>query len=129
MRFFILRISIMDIIGRHQRNARLLAHAKQALIDCFLGRNPVVLKLQKEIPLSENLLKFQSFKLCVLIKPLLDILGHNSGQTGAERNNSLVILPKHLHVYPRFIIKAFGKASGNNLHQIVIARIILRQKH
>ena len=119
----------MNIIRRYQINPRLLTHPEQTLIDRFLGRNTVILKFQEKISLSKDFFQLQRFLLCIFIKTFLDILRNNARQTGAQSNNPLVIFPEQFHIHPRFIVKAFRKSPGYQLHQIMVACIILRKKH
>ena len=56
MGLLILRVSIVDVIGGHQSNLRLLCHPKQRLVHQFLFLDPVVLQFQEEISFPEYLL-------------------------------------------------------------------------
>ena len=76
----------------------------------------MILKFQEEIPFAKDLFQLQRSEPGLLIEPFLNIFGHDACQTGAERNDTLMILPKHFHIHPRLVIKAFGKPSGNQLH-------------
>ena len=125
----IIRIRIMHVIRCNQRNPRLPAHAQQALIHQLLLRNPMILKLQKEIPLSENALVPQCCFFTLFVESARHVSLHFSCQTRTQRNDALVKLFQHLQVYSRFVIIALGKSAGHDLHQIVIACVILCQQH
>ncbi len=73
MRLLILRVSIMDVIRRHQLDPRLPGHPKQGLVHKLLLLHPVILKLQEEIPLPEDLLIPKSGFLPLLIHIPQDI--------------------------------------------------------
>ena len=50
----VLSQSIVDVIGGHQVYVQILRKAQKGLIHRLLSRNPVVLQLQKKVPLSED---------------------------------------------------------------------------
>ncbi|CCZ61267.1 unknown [Hungatella hathewayi CAG:224] len=79
----ILRKRIMNIVGSHQLNACLPAHAHQSLVHRVLCRNSMILQLQEKIPFAENLLVAERRILPLLIHAALDIALDLAGQTGA----------------------------------------------
>ena len=56
MWFRILCHSVMHIIGGNQIDPRLSVHTEKLLVYSLLLRDPMILKLQKEISFSENIL-------------------------------------------------------------------------
>ena len=56
MGLLVLRVSIVDVIGGHQSNLRLLRHPKQRLVHQLLFLDPVILQFQEEVSLPEYLL-------------------------------------------------------------------------
>ncbi len=78
----ILRQDVVDIIGRHQLHGKLPAHTHQPLIDGFLGRDPVILQLQKEVSLSENCFIPPCRSAGLLIHSPCQITLHLTGQAG-----------------------------------------------
>ena len=67
--------------------------------------------------------------LCLVIKPDAKRRRHFAGEACGKRNDSLVILLQDLIVNTRAVVVSFGKTLGYNLHQILIAGIILRKKN
>ena len=129
MRLGILRQSVMHVICHYQIDPCFFVHFKKLLIYSLLLRNPMILHFQKEISLSKNILIPKCGSFCILVHSSCKIFGHLACQAGAESNNSLMVLFQNLNIYPGFIIKAFYKAFGNNLHQIAVALIIFCKKH
>ena len=62
----ILLVGVVHVVGHHQRNARLLAHAQQLLVHRLLLGNAVILQLQEVIVFPEN--------IPVLQRPLLRLI-------------------------------------------------------
>ena len=129
VRLGVLRVSVVDIIRGNQRYAELLAHAQQRRVDCPLVGNAVILQLKEIIALSETLLISLRGLLCLLIEPFCQEPWHLARKTRGERDQALVILPQHLHIHARSVVIPLGKALADDLHQIGIARIVLRQQH
>ena len=40
-----------------------------------------------------------------------------------------MVAVQNLHIHSRLIIEAFHEALGNDLHEVTVARIVLRQQH
>ena len=129
MRHHIFLVSVVNVVRCHQRNSRLTAHAQQLRIDHVLLRNSMILKFQKEVALSENIQIPQSSFLSLLVHPAHEIPRDLSCQAGRQRYDTLVVFAQQIEIYPRFIIKTFSKATGYDLHQITVSRIILCQKN
>ena len=93
MGLLILGIGVVDIVGCHQLKARIPAHAHKALVYQLLVRQPVVLKLQEEIVLSKYVHIPAGCPDRLLIHSPGQVALHLPCQTGAERNDSLVVGP------------------------------------
>ena len=122
-------VSIVNIIGRHQFDARLLAHPHQLLVDQALFGNSMILQFQKEISLSENLLITQRGFFSFFVKIPHQITGNFSREAGAQGNDTLVVLLEDLHVHTGLIIEAIHIPLGDDFGQIGVSKIILCQKH
>ena len=122
-------IRIVNVICGRQPDAGLLAHAHQLGVHQPLLRDPVVLKLQEKIPLSENLLISEGRLFCLFIKVPHQIPLNLPGQTGRESDEPLMVLPQQLQIHSGFIVKSLHKTPGDDLHEVGIALVVLRQKH
>ena len=129
MGLLILGIGVMDIVGGHQLKARIPAHAHKALVYQPLVRQPVVLKLQEEVVLSEYVHIPFGCPDRLLIHSSGQAALHLPCQTGAEGNDSLMVGPQHLIVHPGFIVKSVHKPLGHNFHQVFITLVVLCQQH
>ncbi len=103
MRDRILLVSIVHIVGHHQRNASLLAHAQQLLVHRLLLRNAVILQLQEKIVFPRKCPgTFCARFFASSYKFFLNVTGHLSGQAGAQSDDTLVVtFFKSLLVHPR----------------------------
>ena len=71
----------------------------------------------------------QSLCLCAVIIPVQEPVLDVSRQTCAQGDEAPGILPKQILVHPRLIVEAVAVALGNDLHQVPVALIVLRQEH
>lgn len=101
----VLRIRVVDVVGGHQGDFKLFAHAQQRLIHSLLIRNPVILQLQKIIAFSKDLFIFQGLLLGLIVETLYNISLHLPGQAGAQSDDPFVEFLQHLHIHPGPVIK------------------------
>ena len=78
----ILSHSVMHIVGSNQIDSSLSVHTEKLLVYILLLRNPMILKLQKKITLSKNILISKCCNLGILIHATDKIAGYLAGQTG-----------------------------------------------
>ncbi len=129
MRIRIFGKCIMAVICRDQLDPCIPAHPHQSLIDQFLRRYAVILHLQKKIIFSKNIPVAQSSLFCLIIHARRQIARDLSRQTRGKTDDPLMILFKKLHIYSWFVIIPVHKAFGNDLHEVPVTLIILRQKY
>ena len=129
MGLLILRIGIMHVIGGRQFDPQLLRHLQQPLVHKFLFRDAVILQFEKIISSAEDLLILQRFFLCLFVHPPGQIPLHLPGKAGAKRDDPLVVLPQKFFVHTGLIIISVHKTFGDDLHQIGITGIVLRQQN
>ena len=124
----VLLIGIVDVIGRHQGDPVFFMHVQQGGIDGLLVFVAVVLQLQKEILFSEDVPVTQGrlFRLSHIAAD--DIPGHFPRQAGGRADDALVEFPQQVQIHPGLVIIAFGKGTADDLHQVGIAGIVLRQQ-
>ena len=124
----ILLLHIMQIICRYQAKTELLRQLLQLRANLVLLIKVVVLNFQKIIFLAENINIFLNAATCSLQVVLQNHLRHLAGNAGTEADNALVIRSQHVLVYAWFIIKDLQLTDADNLHQVMVARIVLRQQ-
>ena len=83
MSLSILRIGIMDIVGSHQFDPGLLAHAQELLVYQFLLRQTMILKLQEEVSFSKDFLITKGGAFCLFIHASYKISCNFSCKAGA----------------------------------------------
>ena len=129
MGIHILLVGVMHIIRNHQRNIQLAAHFHQLRIHRALLGNAVILHLQKVVSLSEACLVLFCRLARFIHKSLHDIALHFPGKTCGQGNDPLMVPVQNLHIHPRFVVIALGKAPAHDLHQIGITGVVLGKKH
>ena len=124
----VLGLHIVNIVGAHKRDARLLVHPQKRLVDKLLIRNSVVLQLEEEIALAENALQALRALHRVLIQPHAEQRRNLSREARRQRDQTLVVRLQQLVIHAGFIVKALRKTLGNDLHQVFVTEIIFREK-
>ena len=129
MRRRILLENVVNIVGADQIDAGLFMKPEKLLINQLLLFYAMILKLQKEIPLSEYLLITQCRCLSLIIIVNRQMAGHFTCQTGTQRNDALMVFFQGLIINTRFIIISLRKAGRYDFHQIMVTGIIFRQQN
>ena len=125
----ILLLHIMQIVRRYKAQTELLRQLLQLRADLVLLIEIMVLNFQKVVFLAENVYIFLNAAACSLQVVLQNHLRHLTGNAGAEADNALVIGAQYVLVYTRLIVKALQLTDADNLHQVMVARIVLRQQN
>ena len=94
MRFLVLPVDIVAVIGGHERDARVLTHAQKSLVYGFLQGDSVILKLQEEVSLPENALVPESRLFSLLVHAAGQISLHLTCQTRRKADKSLLYLSR-----------------------------------
>ena len=89
----------------------------------------MILQFQEEIPFPKNLLVAERRILSLLVHTALDIALYLAGQTGAERDDALMVRLQHFIINTGFIIKSIDEALRHDLHQVLITLVVLGQQH
>ena len=129
MGIYVLGIRVMHIIGRHERNSRLLMHPDQHLVDMVLGRNAVVLKFKKIPALPENIQMVQRCLFCPFVVSGRNVPRNLPGQAGRQSYDAFMVTSEQFPVDPGLIIEALRKSGGHNPDQVGITCIVFRQKN
>ena len=125
----VLPFDIMAVIRRHKRNPRLLRQSEKLRIDELLLADPVILKLQKEIPVPENLLIAQGglFGRGVIVRGKLP--RNLPRKAGRKRDQAFAVLLQKLRVDARLAVEALDPRFRNQRHQILIAGVVFAEQH
>ena len=57
-----------------------------------------------------------------------DVLGHLSLYAGRRADQPLMVLLDHLVRHPRLVVESLKAGDGDNLHQVLVALVVLRQE-
>ena len=129
VRLCVLHIGIMHVVGGHQRDVQLLTHSQQRRIHRLLGGNPVILQLQEKVaPAETGFIPFRNLARLV-DQPFLNIALHLPRQTGRQRDDALMKFLQHFHVHTGPVVIPFRETAADDLHQICVTCIVLRQQH
>ena len=79
MRLPVLRVRIVNVVRRNQRDSRLAGQANQLLIHGLLDAETVVLELEKKIPLTEDIAVAERCLSGVLVAVHREITRHLAG--------------------------------------------------
>ena len=129
VKFGILLLYVVDVVRRHEADARLIAQALQQRIDGGFLLQTLILNLQEEVSFSKYIEIFQSLRFRTLVIAPRQRLLHPSGQTGAGGDDSAAVSAQQFIVDPRFIIKAFRITTGDYFDQIPVSLVRFRQEN
>ena len=128
VRLVVAPLQKMHIVGRDQAEPEFLREARQHLVAFVLRLDAVVVHFQKEILRAEDVAKFRHalarFGQIVRLDRHVDFALEataQSDQTGRMRREQFL-------VDPRFVMESVEVRRGNQLHQIAIAGLVLRQQ-
>ena len=129
MGIYVSCVRVMHVIGRHERDSRLLMHPDQHLVDMVLGRNAVVLKFKKIPALPENIQMVQRCLFCPFVVSGRNVPRNLPGQAGRQSYDAFMVTSEQFPVDPGLIIEALRKSGGHNPDQVGITCIVFRQKN
>ena len=126
--FGIVRVGIVRVVRRDERNPCLGGKAHESLVHQLLLRDPVILQFQEKVVFPEDLPVVESCLLCLLILPACQGTGDFPGKTGGACDDALMEFFQSRVVHPGPVIKPVGEAAGDDLHEVRIAGIVLRKE-
>src|SRR3989339_521749 len=89
----------------------------------------MVLHLEEKRVFAKNFLKFLNKFTCLHVISRQYRLRDVSAYTSRQADKPIAIFFKHFKIYPRLVIEPFQMRQGNQLHQVFIALLVLRQKN
>ena len=90
---------------------------------------PLVLQFQIEVAFAEDVQHFQSFLFRAFVITVEEPVRDLPRQTGRQGNQPFVILAQDVFIDPRFIVEAVTIPFGYDLHQVLVALVVLSQQH
>ncbi len=119
----------MAIIGCDQGDRTFPGKFNNLPVDNFLFRNRVFLEFKKEAPVCKQV----TIKLNLSSGPFVILAsqwsGDHSAETGAQRDQALMMFSQQLFINSRLIVETFQVSFGYQLAEIFIAGLIHGQQH
>ena len=128
MQIAVLFADIMTVVGDDQTRADGFRDLFEFIIQLFLLLDPVILQFDKVVLLAEHALIIpRLFQRAVIIIGK-DTLRHLTRHTRGQTDQALVVLFEQFIIHTGLVIKAVGERERYQLHQILIAGLILAQQ-
>ena len=124
MRFPVLLIHIVHVVGCHKRKSQLIRQLQLVGSDGLFVIKSVVLKFHIEVAFPEDIEKRQSLFLSSFIVAVQKHPLHISRKAGAEADDALAVSPEYVLVDTRLIVVAFHVSYGYDLDEILVAGFI-----
>ena len=126
--FVVASLQEMHVVGRDQTEPKLLGQARQHLVALFLRLKAMVVHLHKEILRAQNVAKFRHAlpRLGQVVR--LDRHVDFALEATAQSDQTARVGRKQFLVDPRLIMEAVEVGGGNELNEIAIPGVILRQQ-
>ena len=122
-------LQVMHVVGRHAFKPKLAPPRNELPVHLGLLGNPVVLEFQKEILRPERLLVPVDHLPGLLEVVLDDQLGNLPPKTRREGDDPLRVFGQQLLVDARLVIIPRQMPLGRELHQVLVADLVLGQQH
>ena len=122
-------IEIVDVGGADERQAEFFAQFDDPLVDdLLLGDRRVMLQFEEIVPLAEDPAIHRRDPLRLVV-----VLGdqrarHLGGEAGREADQPFGIFAQDLVIDTRLVIEALGVREADELDQVLVADLILRQE-
>ena len=107
----IFAIYIVNIVGADHRYSRFFGKARKLRIDPRFFFQTLILQFQIKMIFPEDFVKFEGFSLCSVVISIQKRTLHLARKTRGESDYPGTVFPQYILVYPRLIVKAFGKSQ------------------
>ena len=120
---------VMAVVGGDHTDAYFIRDLREIWQYPFLLVYSVILQLYKEVVSAEQVAVIPRFVLRLFIISGGEQARDLSRQAGGKADQALVMLFKQLVVDPRLGVKALGKAAGDELDKVLIAREVFAEQN
>ena len=128
LRLGVLRLHVVDVVRRDERDTRPARHLTHALEHGLLFRHAVLHQLEEVVALSEDLLMLDGDLAGRLDALVLDRARELSLQAGRERDEPLRMRSEDLPVHARAVVIAVEMRRRDERNEIPVAREVLREE-
>ena len=119
--------SSVDVVGAHQRDVELLRKTHEHRVCSLLLLESVVLQLEV-VPVAEDGLEPCSPLLRRFPLVVEQVLQDFASQTCRQADQVVAVARQYLVVDPGLVVEALGVGKRGELHQVVVAVVVHRQK-
>ena len=124
----VLFLQVVAVVGGHQRHVHFPGQLNQPGQHQLLVADAVIHDFDIEIPLAEDILHFPHIGPGIIPALLQKQLGQVAGQAGGQAYQPLVMLADQVVIHPGAVVIARQEALGTQMHQVLIALIVLTQE-
>ena len=128
VRVRVLLLHVMHVVGADQLDAELARPGNQMLVHVHLLGDAVVLELEVIVVRPERLLEPVDGVARLLELALGDQRRHLAGETTGERDEAVLVRGKEFLVDARLVVHALEMGGGDQLDEILVADLILREQ-
>ena len=121
-------LQVVTVVGRNQRNIHFPGQADQPRQNGLFFPQVVIHDLNIEILLAEDFLHFPHIGMGAFILPVQQHFRQVAAQAGAQADQAFVMFPDQVIVDPRPVIVTRQEALADQVHQVLIAGIVLAQQ-
>ena len=128
VRLGILLIDIVGIVRRDEGDVQLFRQLLEHGVDLLFLVQALVLDLQVEVAPAEAVLQPLRFFLRAFVVVFQQQVLHASGQAGRQGDDAFAVGRQKLAVHAGFIVEARLIGFGNDLDQVLVAGLVLREQ-
>ena len=124
----VLAVHIVQVVRRDESDIVLLGELDEAGVGLALLRQAVVLDLEEEVLTAEDLEVFAHERVSALHIVLQDGARDLAGNAGREADDALVVLAQEVLVDARLVVHALDVGQRDELDEVAVARLVLREQ-
>ena len=124
----VLAVHVMQVVRRDEPDIVLLRKLDECGVCLALLRQAVVLHLEEKIIAPEDLEVFAHERIGMLHIVLQDGARYLAGNAGRQADDALVILAQEILVDARLVVHALDVGQRDELDEIAVARLVLREQ-
>ena len=128
MELAILAVHVVQVVRRDKPDIVLLGELDEAGVGLALLRQAVVLDLEEEVLAAEDLEVFAHERVGALHIVLQDGARNLAGDAGREADDALVVLAQEVLVDARLVVHALDVGQRDELDEVAVARLVLREQ-
>ena len=117
---------IVGVVGRDDWEVEFPGEVDHRVVDGLVEFQPVVLNLQVEVG-SEDLLELGALRPRPVDLPVHHQVGQWALGAGGQGDQPFAVLFQQLHVHPGLVVEPLEIPGGGELHQVPVARCVLRE--